>query len=70
MSRHMAAADIAAAGFADARASTVHMLLVRRRLRTLLTDWGKRRMVERLTRDRARMQQTVAVFATIRTPVR
>jgi hypothetical protein len=27
--------------------------------------WGTRRMVERLTRDRTRMQQAVALFATI-----
>ena len=31
--------------------------------------WGTRRMVERLTRDRARMRQTVALFATMRTLV-
>lgn len=31
--------------------------------------WGTRRMVERLTRDRARMRQTVALFATMRTPI-
>jgi hypothetical protein len=30
--------------------------------------WGTRRMVERLTRDRTRMQQTVALFATMTTP--
>ena len=30
---------------------------------------GTRRMVERLTRDRARMRQTVALFASMRTPV-
>ena len=30
--------------------------------------WGTRRMVEALTRDRTRMQQTVALFATMRTP--
>ena len=30
--------------------------------------WGTRRMVERLTRDRARMQQALALFATMRTP--
>ena len=28
-----------------------------------------RRMVEKLTRDRARMSQTVALFTTMRTPV-
>lgn len=31
--------------------------------------WGTRRMVERLTRDRVRMQQTIALFATMTTPV-
>ncbi len=31
--------------------------------------WGTRRMVEKLTRDRARMRQTVALFATMRTPL-
>ena len=31
--------------------------------------WGTRRMVEKLTRDRARMQQTVALFATMKTAV-
>jgi hypothetical protein len=31
--------------------------------------WGTRRMVEKLTRDRARMRQTVALFATMRTAV-
>ena len=30
--------------------------------------WGTRRMVEKLTRDRTRMQQAVALFATLRTP--
>jgi hypothetical protein len=30
--------------------------------------WGTRRMVEKLTRDRARMRQTVALFATMATP--
>lgn len=30
--------------------------------------WGTRRMVEALTRDRTRMRQTVALFATMRTP--
>jgi hypothetical protein len=30
--------------------------------------WGTRRMVERLTRDRTRMQQAVALFATMTTP--
>jgi hypothetical protein len=32
-------------------------------------SWGTRRMVEKLTRDRARMRQTVALFTTMRTPV-
>lgn len=31
--------------------------------------WGTRRMVETLTRDRARMRQTVALFATMTPPV-
>lgn len=31
--------------------------------------WGTRRMVEKLTRDRARMRQTVALFATLKAPV-
>jgi len=30
--------------------------------------WGTRRMVERLTRDRTRMQQAIALFATMTTP--
>jgi len=30
--------------------------------------WGTRRMVEKLTRDRVRMRQTVALFATMLTP--
>jgi hypothetical protein len=30
--------------------------------------WGTRRMVERLTRDRIRMRQAVALFATMKTP--
>ena len=30
--------------------------------------WGTRRMVEKLTCDRARMRQTVALFAAMRTP--
>jgi hypothetical protein len=31
--------------------------------------WATRRMVEKLTHYRARMRQTVALFATMRTPV-
>jgi hypothetical protein len=32
--------------------------------------WGTRRMVEKLTRDSARMRQTVELFATMTTPAR